>query len=50
MIGVDTNILVYAHRCDAQFHDAAATCLRELWTLDRDFGRFPGLRVSNPLR
>jgi toxin-antitoxin system PIN domain toxin len=38
-----------------QVHDAriAALCLqhgvRELWTADRDFGRFPQLRVSNPL-
>ena len=37
------------------FHDAriAAICLshgvRELWTADRDFGRFPDLRVRNPL-
>ena len=36
-------------------HDArvAALCLahgvRELWTADRDFGRFPALRVRNPL-
>lgn len=36
-------------------HDAriAALCkqhgIRELWTADRDFGRFPGLRVINPL-
>jgi toxin-antitoxin system PIN domain toxin len=36
-------------------HDArvAALCLyhgvRELWTADRDFGRFPGLAVRNPL-
>ena len=36
-------------------HDArvAALCLahgvRELWTHDRDFGRFPGLKVRNPL-
>ena len=36
-------------------HDArvAALCLlhgvRELWSADRDFGRFPGLRVRNPL-
>jgi uncharacterized protein len=36
-------------------HDAriAALCLahgvRELWTADRDFGRFPALRVVNPL-
>jgi len=36
-------------------HDArvAALCLqhgvRELWTTDRDFGRFPALRCVNPL-
>jgi predicted nucleic acid-binding protein len=36
-------------------HDArvAALCrlhgVRELWTADRDFGRFPGLTVRNPL-
>ena len=36
-------------------HDArvAALCLlhgvRELWSADRDFGRFPSLRVRNPL-
>jgi toxin-antitoxin system PIN domain toxin len=38
-----------------QVHDAriAALCrlhgVRELWTADRDFGRFPGLDVRNPL-
>ncbi|HEV2425986.1 MAG TPA: TA system VapC family ribonuclease toxin [Terriglobia bacterium] len=38
-----------------QVHDAriAALCrlhgVQELWTLDRDFGRFPGLKVRNPL-
>ena len=38
-----------------QVHDArvAALCLahgvRELWTHDRDFGRYPSLAVSNPL-
>jgi uncharacterized protein len=38
-----------------QVHDAriAAICMqhgvRELWSADRDFGRFPGLRVVNPL-
>jgi len=38
-----------------QVHDAriAALCLqhgvRELWSADRDFGRFPQLRVTNPL-
>ena len=30
MIGVDTNLLVYAHRRDSQWHDRAATCIREL--------------------
>jgi uncharacterized protein len=39
----------------AQVHDArvAALCqlhgVRELWTVDRDFGRFPELVVRNPL-
>ncbi|HEV8306690.1 MAG TPA: TA system VapC family ribonuclease toxin [Methylomirabilota bacterium] len=39
----------------AQVHDArvAALCrlhgVRELWTADRDFGRFPDLTVRNPL-
>lgn len=39
----------------SQVHDArvAALCrqhgVRELWTADRDFGRFPGLNVRNPL-
>jgi toxin-antitoxin system PIN domain toxin len=38
-----------------QVHDGrlAALCIahgvRELWTADRDFGRFAGLRVRNPL-
>jgi toxin-antitoxin system PIN domain toxin len=38
-----------------QVHDArvAALCLsngiRELWSADRDFGRFPALKVRNPL-
>ena len=36
-------------------HDAHIAALavehgvRELWTLDRDFARFPGLRTRNPL-
>jgi hypothetical protein len=39
----------------SQIHDAriAAICLShgvsELWTADRDFSRFPQLRVRNPL-
>jgi len=38
-----------------QIHDAriAACCLtygvRELWTVDRDFNRYPALRTRNPL-
>jgi toxin-antitoxin system PIN domain toxin len=37
-------------------HDAHIAALaiehgvRELWTTDRDFSRFPGLRTKNPLR
>ena len=30
MIAVDTNILVYAHREDAEFHDAAAAAITKL--------------------
>jgi toxin-antitoxin system PIN domain toxin len=30
VIAVDTNILVYAHRRDSPFHDAAAASVREL--------------------
>jgi predicted nucleic acid-binding protein len=39
----------------AQVHDArvAALCrqhgVRELWSADRDFNRFPGLAVLNPM-
>ena len=41
--------------CGAMIHDArtAACCLshttQELWTVDRDFSRFPDLRTRNPL-
>ena len=41
--------------CGPQVHDAriAALCsyhgITELWTADRDFGRFPKLKVRNPL-
>jgi uncharacterized protein len=44
-----------AHVVGPRIHDAriAALCrvggVRELWTADRDFGRFPGLTVRNPL-
>ncbi|MEJ0039276.1 MAG: TA system VapC family ribonuclease toxin [Gammaproteobacteria bacterium] len=30
MIAIDTNILVYAHRRDSEWHEAAASCVREL--------------------
>jgi toxin-antitoxin system PIN domain toxin len=30
MIAVDSNILIYAHREDAQWHDAAYACIAEL--------------------
>jgi len=30
LIAVDTNILVYAHRRDSQWHERAADCVREL--------------------
>lgn len=30
MIAVDTNILVYAHRADSQWHGPAADCLKQL--------------------
>jgi predicted nucleic acid-binding protein len=55
MIAVDTNLLVYAHRSDSDFHERAlqAVCIQysvsELWTADRDFSRFAGLKTRNPL-
>lgn len=30
MIAVDTNVLVYAHRRDSEWHERASRCLREL--------------------
>lgn len=30
MIGIDTNLLVYAHRSDSEWHGRAAECLRKL--------------------
>lgn len=47
--------LVSGKIAGAQVHDAriAALCLqhgvKELWSADRDFGRFPNLAVVNPL-
>ncbi len=49
------DLLITSHVKGARIHDArvAALCLHhgvdELWTLDRDFQRFPDLRVRNPL-
>lgn len=48
-------LLLGGKAAGAVVHDAriAALCLqhgvRELWSADRDFGRFPELRVVNPL-
>ena len=48
-------LLVSAKVTGPLVHDArvAAICLqhgvRDLWSADRDFGRFPSLRVTNPL-
>ncbi len=38
MIAVDTNILVYAHRQDYEFHEAAQRALRSLATDDKPWG------------
>ena len=44
-----------AHIAGPKVHDAriAALCrehgVRELWSADRDFGRFPEIRTANPL-
>ncbi len=48
-------MLAVARLVGSRSHDAriAALCIahgvRELWTADRDYGRFPGLRTKNPL-
>lgn len=48
-------VLVTSRVAGARVHDArvATLCLyhgvRELWSADRDFSRFPGLAVRNPL-
>lgn len=38
MIGVDTNLLVYAHRADSPFFEAASTCIRELAQSPSEWG------------
>lgn len=48
-------LIATAQICGARVHDAriAAVCryhgVRELWSADRDFTRFVGLRTRNPL-
>jgi len=48
-------LLVEGHITGPRVHDAkiAALCevygISELWSADRDFNRFPGVRVRNPL-
>jgi len=50
-----STLAVVGRAVGAKIHDAriAAICLehgvRELWTADRDFSRFPSLRTRNPL-
>jgi hypothetical protein len=50
-----SKLLTAGRASGARVHDArvAALCLvhgvRELWTADRDFGRFPELETRNPL-
>lgn len=49
------DLIVKSRPAGLQIHDAkiAALCLQhgasELWTVDRDFSRYPQLRVVNPL-
>ena len=49
------DLLLNGKIAGAQVHDAriAALCVqhgvKELWSADRDFGRFPGLPMVNPL-
>jgi len=49
------NLLATANVTGPRVHDGriAAICVahgvRELWTADRDYGRFPSLRTRNPL-
>lgn len=48
-------LLIEGRITGGQVHDAriAALCrqhgVRELWSADRDFNRFPGINVTNPL-
>lgn len=64
MIAMDTNLLLHAQLAEfaangsvrgALIHDTRiAACylvggVAELWTVDRDFSRFPALKTRNPL-
>jgi toxin-antitoxin system PIN domain toxin len=50
------NLILESNITGPRIHDAriAALCIQhgvtELWSQDRDFSRFPGLKVVNPLR
>jgi uncharacterized protein len=50
-----SDLVSTAKICGPRIHDAriAALCIfwnvSELWTADRDFGRFPALKTRNPL-
>ena len=48
MIALDTNLLVYAHREDSPFHDAAFACVAQCAEA-RSACRYIGLPVVNPL-
>ena len=37
MIAIDTNILVYSHREDSSFHQAASCCVKELAESEKDW-------------
>ena len=55
MIAVDTNLLVYAHRRESRYREAASSIMRSmvegdaLFTKDRDFALFPELRTRDPI-
>jgi toxin-antitoxin system PIN domain toxin len=55
VLGIFADLMLKGNVRGGMVHDAriAATCLThgitEFWTVDRDFSRFPALRVRNPL-
>jgi predicted nucleic acid-binding protein len=48
LIAVDTNLFVYVHRSDSEWHGPAAVRVREL-AEGRSVGRCPERIVTNPL-